>query len=187
MAQTTWEKPVGSARVAAARPKTERLKFLIGGLLLLGAVVYLVASGTLLGARFFISVDELVTDPQYAGQPVRVAGVVLGETIRIDETNPQQTVITFTVKHYPQEFDVLADALHEGAEDPGATAMQVLYIGHPKPELLRHEAQAIMSGVLRPDGVFEASEVQLACPSRFDGGAPTLGEQDHPGMQLDAG
>jgi cytochrome c-type biogenesis protein CcmE len=187
MAQAAWEKPAGAAPSAAARPSSERLKFLAGGLLLLGAVLYLVASGTLLGAKFFISVDELVNDAQYAGQPVRVAGVVLGGTINIDEANPQQTVITFTVNHYPQEFDVLADALHEGAEDPNATQLQVRVIGQPKPELLRHEAQAIMTGVLGADGVFEVSELNLACPSRFDAGAPKLGEQDHPGMLLDAG
>lgn len=179
MAQATWEKPVGAPAAVAAKPKSERLLFLIGGVGILVAVGYLLISGTLLGARWFISVDELMNQPEYVGQPVQVAGVVLGNTIVVDQSNPDQTVITFTVKHYPQEFEVLAEALHEGAEDPNATSMQVVVIGQPKPELLRHEAQAIMSGVLRPDGVFEANELKLACPSRFENGDPVLGEADN--------
>ena len=59
---TTWEK--GAVSVPARRMRSgqgQRLKFLIGGLLILGAVVYLIISGTLTGARFFISVDELLS------------------------------------------------------------------------------------------------------------------------------
>lgn len=180
--QVIWEKPAGAASKPQAKASSERLKFLVGGLLLVGAVIYLMVSGTLLGARYFISVEELVTNPEYVGQSVRVAGVVLGETIVIDETNPQETIITFTVNHYPQEFTVLAEALFEGANDADAISMQVRVVGQPKPELLRHEAQAIMTGTLDENGIFHASVLNLACPSRFENGDPVMGEADNRGL-----
>jgi cytochrome c-type biogenesis protein CcmE len=188
MAQATWEKPVDARQMLARGQKAERLKFLIGGVLLLGAVVYLVLSGTLLGARFFITIDEVLNDAQYAGQSVRVTGVVLGDTINIDETS-QQTIITFTVATFPTDHPNLAEALHIGAKDPDATLMQVRVVGQPKPELLRHEAQAIMTGQLDGNNVFIADELQFKCPSRFEAEAPVMGQQDHPGMELmdDAG
>lgn len=183
MAQATWEKPVDARQMLARGRKAERLKFLIGGLLLLGAVLYLVLSGTLLGARYFITIDEVLNDPQFASQSVRVTGVVLGESISIDEQS-QETVITFTVASFPADHPNLAEALHIGATDPDATVMQVRVVGQPKPELLRHEAQAIMTGELGPDGVFVADELNFKCPSRFEAEAPVMGQQDHPGMEL---
>ncbi len=181
MAQAAWEKPHNAREALAKAQKAERLKFLIGGALLLAAVVYLVFSGTLLGARYFISLDEALTT-EYAGQTVRVTGVVLGDSIVIDEAS-EQTIITFTVAAFPQDHPNLAEALHIGAKDPTATQMQVRVVGQPKPELLRHEAQAIMTGKIGPDGVFLADELNFKCPSRFEGDAPVMG-QDHPGMEL---
>lgn len=183
MAQATWEKPIDARQALARGQKAERLKFLIGGILLLAVVIYLVLSGTLLGARYFITIDEVLNDPQYAGQSVRVTGVVLGETITIDETS-QETVITFTVASFPSDHPNLAEALHIGATDPEATIMQVRVVGQPKPEMLRHEAQAIMTGKLGADGIFVADELQFKCPSRFEAEAPVMGQQDHPGMEL---
>lgn len=183
MTQATWEKPADARQILARGQKSERLKFLIGGALLLGAVLYLVLSGTLLGARYFITIDEVLTNPTYAGQSVRVTGVVLGDTIKIDETSAQ-TIITFTVATFPTDHPNLAEALHIGAKDPNATTMQVRVVGQPKPELLRHEAQAIMTGVMGADGVFVADELNFKCPSRFEADAPVMGQEDHPGMEL---
>ena len=36
------------------------------------------------------------------------------------------------------------------------------------PDLLQHEAQAIMTGRLGDDGVFYADELLLKCPSRYE-------------------
>jgi len=183
MAQATWEKSTNARAALARGQKSERIKFLIGGVLLLGVVLYLVFSGTLLGARYFITIDEVLKDAQYAGQTVRVTGVVLGETINIDDES-QQTIITFTVASFPQDHPNLAEALYIGANDPNATQMQVRVVGQPKPELLRQEAQAIMTGKLDANGVFVIDELNFKCPSRFEADAPVMGQQDHPGMEL---
>ena len=44
--------------------------------------------------------------------------------------------------------------------------------GEVKPDLLQHEAQAIMTGVVGEDGVFYATELLLKCPSRYEEGVP---------------
>jgi cytochrome c-type biogenesis protein CcmE len=172
MAQVAWEKPVsaGAAAARGARTGSERLKFLIGGALILAAVAYLIISNTLSGARFYITVDDLVNSPeQYAGQTVRVSGAVIGETIRYDSQN---LLIDFTVAHVPDRTDDLAQALHEAVADPTRNRIPVHVAGQVKPELLQNEAQAIMTGRMGEDGVFYVSDLQLACPTRFSEAGP---------------
>ena len=179
--------------MAAKQPTA--LRFLIGGgtggVLILGAIAYLVVSSTLMGAQFFITVDEVVSDPSYIGQEVRISGAVIGDTIEqntVFVSERQRNAITFTITHIPEEFDNLAEALHLSVSNPDATRLQIYYEG-PMPDLLQHEAQAILTGALGEDGVFYANELLLKCPSRFegDGSNQQLGE-DHPGMaQIDAG
>jgi len=40
------------------------------------------------------------------------------------------------------------------------------------PDLLQHEAQAILTGKLEEDGTFMATELLLKCPSRFEEKTP---------------
>lgn len=172
MAEATWEKTTPQL----APPRSGRLKFLIGGLLILGAVAYLIVSGTATGARFFITVDELVNDPDYVGQTVRISGAVLGESISYDR---EQQLIEFTIANIPQEFEDLAVALHDSVNNPDATRLHVRVENQVKPDLLQHEAQAILTGRLDGDGVFHATELLLKCPSRFEEMGPdhTLGAE----------
>ena len=164
MAQATWEK-APSAVAEKTRSGSERWKFVVGLVLILGAVGYLVVSGTIGGARFFITVDELMNSREaYAGQAVRVTGAVIGETIRYDSEN---LIIEFTVANVPSDTEDLGTALHVAVNDPNATRMQVYVEGQVKPELLQHEAQAIMTGTLGEDGIFYVTELQTKCPSRF--------------------
>lgn len=163
MAQATWEKSAATP-AAPSLARNGRWKFIVGGVLILGAVVFLIASGMATGARFYVTVDEVVNDTAYAGQIVRVTGAVIGETINYDMEN---LLIEFTVANIPEQFDDLATALHEAVENPDATRMQVRVENQVKPELLQHEAQAIMTGRMGEDGIFHVTELNLKCPSRF--------------------
>jgi len=49
--------------------------------------------------------------------------------------------------------------------------MTVVYIG-VKPDLLKHEAQAIVTGHLGADGIFYADELLLKCPTRYEEAVP---------------
>ena len=170
MAQATWEKSHAAAeKLQRGQNASNRLKFTIGGLLILGAVVYLVVSGTLTGAYYYMTVDELLNKPDYVGQPVRMSGVVLGPTIQYD---PETLTIEFTIANLPSEFDDLALALHEAANNPDATQLKIVVENQVKPDLLQHEAQAILEGRLGEDGVFYATDLLLKCPSRFEEAQP---------------
>lgn len=167
MAEMSWEKPT-----ASTAPKSfggERIKFVVGGLLLLGAVVYLMISGTIGGAQYFITVDQLVTSPEYAGQTVRISGAVDGDTIVYDGEN---LIIDFTIANIPLETTDLALTLHNAVNDPSATRLNVHIEGEVKPDLLQHEAQAILTGTLGADGMFNATELLLKCPSRYEESIP---------------
>ncbi len=168
---TAWEKPAAAraGRQAGAR----RAPFLIGGLIIVGLVIALVVSGTVAGGRFFITVDEVVNDGRYAAQSVRVSGAVLGESIRYDA---EALLIEFTIANIPAQFDDLATALHQAVNNPDATTMRVRVENAVKPELLQHEAQAILTGRLMPDGVFHATELNLKCPTRFTEAGPMHGD-----------
>jgi cytochrome c-type biogenesis protein CcmE len=50
--------------------------------------------------------------------------------------------------------------------------MKVVYVG-PKPDLLRDEAQAIMTGHIGEDGVFYADELLLKCPTKYQEAVPS--------------
>jgi cytochrome c-type biogenesis protein CcmE len=152
-----------------------RMKFLIGGGMILAAVVYLIVTSTMAGAQFFFTVDELIARGAEAyGTPSRISGAVLGESITYD---PETLELRFMIVHMPAEQALLdeegglAEALHAAVSDPARTRLEVVYIG-PQPDLLQHEAQAILTGELGEDGVFYADELLLKCPTRYDEVAP---------------
>lgn len=170
MAEMTWEKITASEKnKTSLTVKTEKTKFLVGGLLLLTAVLYLVVSGMNTGAQYFITVDELMTNPSYLGQTVRISGAVIGDTIQYDGTTLS---LRFTIAHIPKETDNLALTLHEAVLDPSAQRLNISMENQVMPDLLQHEAQAILSGKLGEDGVFYASELLLKCPSRYEEAVP---------------
>jgi cytochrome c-type biogenesis protein CcmE len=152
-----------------------RMKFIIGGLLILAAVVYLIASSTQANAEYFMTIDELkAKGAGVIGKNLRVSGAVVGDTIQYD---PQTLTLTFEVAHVPgdnNEVDAeggLAAVLHAAVVDPGRSRIKVVYTG-PKPDLLKNEAQAIMTGQLDADGVFHADELLLKCPTKYQEAVP---------------
>ena len=57
--------------------------------------------------------------------------------------------------------------LHEAVNDPDAPRLEIVY-EDVKPDLLQHEAQAILRGQLGEDGRFYADELLLKCPTRYE-------------------
>ena len=150
-------------------------KFMIGGIFILGAVVFLIWTATKASAEYFLTIDELnAKGPSVVDKNLRVSGAVIGDTIQYDAQN---LTLTFEVAHVPADEAVLKDegglaaALHQAVIDPSRARMKVVYVG-PKPDLLRDEAEAIMTGHLGTDGVFHAEEVLLKCPTRYEQAVP---------------
>lgn len=153
-----------------------RTKFIIGGVLILAAVVYLIASSTQANAEYFMTIDELKAQGQsVVGKNLRVSGAVVGDTIQYD---PQTLTLTFDVAHVPgdnKEVEAeggLAAVLHAAVVDPNRARIKVVYNG-PRPDLLKDEAQAIMTGQLGADGVFHADELLLKCPTKYQEAVPS--------------
>lgn len=156
-----------------------RAKFIIGGLLIIAAVVYLIVSSTKASAQYFLTVDELnARGSSVMGRDLRISGAVIGDSIKYD---PQTLTLTFTVAHVPgdnKEIEAqggLAAVLHQAVSDPNRSRLQVIYQG-VKPDLLRNEAQAIMTGQLGSDGVFHADELLLKCPTKYEEAVPNQSE-----------
>ncbi len=153
-----------------------RTKFIIGGVLILAAVVYLIAANMTASAEYFMTVDELRAKGQSAvGQNLRISGAVDGQTIHFD---PVSGDLTFQIAQVPGDqasVDAqggLAVVLHAAVTDPGRARVTVIYHG-PAPDLLRNEAQAIVTGHLGTDGLFHADELLLKCPTKYQQAVPS--------------
>lgn len=173
---TNWEKGTQPSGTTIRTGGFDRYKFLVGGVLLLGAVAYLIFSGTVSGARYFITVEDLITNDEYVGQTVRITGAVIGDTIEYDSEN---LIIDFTIAHVPEQIDDLALALHQSVTNPDAARLPVHIENEVKPDLLQNEAQAILTGELGEDGVFYATELLLKCPSRYEEAIPEQSAVEH--------
>jgi cytochrome c-type biogenesis protein CcmE len=152
-----------------------RTKFIVGGLLIVAAIIYLIVSSTQASAQYFLTVEELLTKgDSVAGRNLRISGAVIGDSIQYD---PQTLTLTFTIAHVPgdnKEIEAqggLAAVLHAAVIDPDRPRLQVVYNG-VKPDLLRNEAQAIITGRMGSDGKFYAEELLLKCPTKYEEALP---------------
>jgi cytochrome c-type biogenesis protein CcmE len=138
----------------APTSNASRTKFLIGGMVILIAVGYLIISSFGSSAQYFLTVAELHDKgSNIIGDDVRISGVVIGDSIRYDA---QSLRLEFDVV---DNLDNLGNPLH------------VVYIG-PKPDLMKHAAQAIIEGTWSEDGTFyahdRADSLLLKCPTRYE-------------------
>jgi cytochrome c-type biogenesis protein CcmE len=138
----------------APTSNTSRTKFLVGGAVILIAVGYLIVSSFGSSAQYFLTIAELHDKgSNIVGDDVRVSGIVVGDSIRYDAQSLRL------------EFDVV-DSLDD-LDNP----LHVVYIG-PKPDLMKHEAQAIIEGTWDEDGTFyahdRADSLLLKCPTRYE-------------------
>ena len=160
---------------AATVKSAGKMKFIVGGLLIIAAIVYLIMSSAQANAQYFMTIDEVEANgSDLQGRDLRVSGAVVGDSIQYD---PQSLTLTFTVAHIPgdnkeiEQAGGLAEVLHLAVSDPSRSKMEVVYNG-PKPDLLRTEAQAIMTGSIGQDGKFYADELLLKCPTRYEEAVP---------------
>jgi cytochrome c-type biogenesis protein CcmE len=165
---------------SSAPTRANRAKFLIGGLLIVAAIVYLIASSTQAAAQYYLTIDELMVKGEtMRDRDVKISGAVDGDTITYDA---QTLTLRFTIVNVPGDMDEieqaggLAEVLHQAVIDPNAERLTVIYEG-PMPDLLRNEAQAIVTGRLGDDGVFHADELLLKCPTRYEEEVPLQSEQ----------
>jgi cytochrome c-type biogenesis protein CcmE len=148
---------------------TGKWKWIFGGAIILGAVVFLIVTATQANAQYFMTVEELLAQrDSLQGKTLRISGVVLGDTIQVNSDE-----IRFTVAHVPGDMDEvdqlggMAVVLRSAAQDSSLPRLQVVYHG-VRPDLLKDASQAIMTGKLGADGLFYADELLLKCPTKYE-------------------
>lgn len=132
----------------AGRSANKKTKFVVGGVLIAAAIVYLIYTGIQSNAAYFLTVDELYAKgTTIEHQTVRVSGMVDATTI-----NYQPSALLLA-------FDITSDT---------GERMAVVFNG-PKPDQMREGAEAIVEGHYNGD-TFTADSLLLKCPSRYEEG-----------------
>lgn len=123
-----------------------KTKFIIGGLVIALAVVYLIYTGVQSSAAYYLTVDELYAKQSaMMDKQVRVSGMV------------DATTIDYNNKDLILKFNIMGD---------GEQQLPIVFNG-PQPDQMREGAEAIVEGTF--DGnVFAAKTLLLKCPSRYD-------------------
>lgn len=158
MADTTWTKDDGAVLTTS---KDNRLKYIVGGVLLLAAIVYLVVNAMTGNTQLYKTVEEFYAQQsRLTGRDLRVSGQVIGDSIQFTQIDAVTSRL---------EFDIM-----DSVREPGKT-LHVVAMNEPMPDLLQHEAQAIVEGSADADGVFHANPggLLLKCPTRYEEMEPT--------------
>jgi len=139
--------PTGPGR---ARPRV-RWSFVVAGLAIAGAILYLVIANTGQSARYYMTVGELRACASCGAQTVRVAGNVAPGSVARDAGSE---TIRFTV-------------IDSSAPSAG---LPVVY-GGVVPDVFKPGVQVVVEGHLQ-SGVFHASSLLAKCPSKFQSATP---------------
>jgi cytochrome c-type biogenesis protein CcmE len=129
-----------------------RSRFIFGGAIIVLAVGYLIVSSIGGSTAYYLTVGEVKAQGP-SERTVRVAGTVGAETI---EWNAQELLLKFQI-----------------ADDSGSLA--VIYNG-PRPDMLRDGADAVVEGKYTEEGSFEANNLLLKCPSKYEEAATATAE-----------
>jgi cytochrome c-type biogenesis protein CcmE len=132
------------------RRKRFPLAFLLGGIAILAAVIYLVYANTQANAVYYMTVNELKSCTTCTAQSVRVAGVVQPGSIVRDD---QKELIRFVIA-------------------AGGQALPVTYTG-VVPDIFRPGIEVVVEGHYSGQGPFQAQTLLAKCPSKFQSATPT--------------
>ena len=144
--------PLLGARRADDKPKRRRLpvSFLIGGVAILAAVIYLIFANTQASAVYYMTVSELKHCTTCTTQSVRVAGIVQQGSIVQDD---QKQLMNFVITQ-------------------GGEALPVTYNG-VVPDIFRPGIEVVVEGHYTGQGPFQAQTLLAKCPSKFQAATPT--------------
>lgn len=143
------------APALAPRPKRRKARwgFVIAGLAIVAAVIYLVVANTGTSAEYYMTIPELQGCSACSGQSVRVAGFVSKAGVTRLDGGAQG--VTFNIT------DTATKVTPE---------MAVAYSG-VVPDTVRAGTQVVVEGHY-VHGVFQASTLLAKCPSKFQAATP---------------
>ncbi|HEU0003916.1 MAG TPA: cytochrome c maturation protein CcmE [Ktedonobacteraceae bacterium] len=147
--QTALDMPLEEQQPRTRRKRRLPISFALGGLAILGAVIYLVIANTQANAVYYMTVSELKTCTVCTTQSVRVAGVVQAGSVVNNDANQQ---MSFTI----------AD---------GSQSLKVVYSGIV-PDIFRPGITVVVEGLYSGHGPFQAQTLLAKCPSKFQSATP---------------
>jgi cytochrome c-type biogenesis protein CcmE len=125
-------------------------KFIASGLLLLAFVAFLafqIVQATRTTGAYYMTVTEIKqAGTGLIGERVRVNGEVVAGS---EDWNAQEITLKFAIT------------------DESGELLPIVFYG-PRPDNFQRAASAIVEGELLADGSFQASNLLLKCPSRYD-------------------
>lgn len=141
-------------------------KFLVAGVVVALAIIYLVYMGVQESGVYFMTVAELKASPsKVAGEGVRMSGSVIEGSI---ENKTTELILNFKVKDEDGEDDTFINVTYKGI----------------KPDSFKADVQVILEGKYNPTGnLFKATTLLVKCPSRYEGEVEP--ENYKPGKKLD--
>jgi cytochrome c-type biogenesis protein CcmE len=140
----------------AVRPRKRiPFSFIMAGIAILGAVIYLVYANTQTTALYYMTVPELAHCSTCATQSVRVAGYVQDGSI----------------KYYNQDQSV-SFVISENVSGKNNQTLPVTYSG-VVPDIFRPGVQVVVEGRYSGSGPFNAQTLLAKCPSKFQSATPT--------------
>ncbi len=126
--------------------KKKKVKFIIGGIIIAVAIIYLVYSGIQKAGLYYLTVSEIKNEGITAyGQSVRVNGDVLDGSIEWDS---QEGTLRF----------IISD---------GENKLPIIYRG-VAPDTFRGGAEVVVEGKYTPENIFEADKIMAKCPSKYE-------------------
>ena len=139
-------------KAAVTPPQRRRLplSFILAGIAILGAVLYLVFANTQANAVYYMTVPELKHCTTCTVQAVRVAGVVEAGSVARDDA---RQMLNFTITD-------------------GKQLLPVTYTG-VVPDIFRPGIQVVVEGHYTGQGPFQAQTLLAKCPSKFQSATPT--------------
>jgi cytochrome c-type biogenesis protein CcmE len=123
-----------------------RMKFIIGGVVIIAALTWLGFVGFEESKAYYITVDEYSSmQDSLQGKTVKVAGDVVSGSI--DRSKPQM------------EFIISSSD----------SSVKVRYIGDDIiPDTFTDGSKALVEGSIAPDGVFQARRIEAKCASKYE-------------------
>ncbi len=121
-------------------------KFLIGGLLILGAIAYVTITSFQSNSVYYITLQELNAQ----------RSSIVGQTIRVNAPLDKASV-QFDDKSLTLKFNLM----------DGNLVLPVVYKG-VVPDTIGQGETVVAEGHLGTDGVFQASTILVKCPSKYE-------------------
>lgn len=126
--------------------KDPRMKFVVGGVVIVAALGYLGFVGMQQSKAYYITVDEFhAMRGDLDGKTLKVAGDVVEGSI-----DRQKTPLQFTISHKGE-------------------SLKVHYVGRDVlPDTFKDGSKAVVEGSVSSDGSFQARHIEAKCASKYE-------------------